>query len=95
MEVAKEKMIIAQEILNAGGEIEIQTNPLYSAENMHKYCRTYKINTENGVEQLRYCSNRKNGCHGRGYYLGQGSNGLGYLSTCSCTDKTLEKLEKK
>jgi hypothetical protein len=59
-------MILAQEVVNAGGQVEVQTNPLYSTENMYKYCRSFKVNRD-GVELLRYCTNRKNGCGGRGY----------------------------
>ena len=86
-------MILAQEILNAGGEIELQTNPLYSVETIHKYCRSYNVKRD-GVEQLRYCNNRQ-GCYGRGYLMGQNTRGLLYIISCPCLDKTLEKLEKK
>ncbi len=88
-------MILAQETLNAGGEVEIITNPLYSMETIYKYCRSFKVNRD-GVELLRYCNNRANGCGGRGYRMGQNcKNGLIYIISCPCIDKVLEKLESK
>lgn len=87
-------MILVEEILNAGGEIEVITNPLYSMDNMFKYTRSYKVNRD-GVELLRYCNNRRNGCGGRGFRMGQNTSGLVYVESCPCIEKTLEKLEKK
>ena len=103
-------MILEQQIINAGGEIELVKNPLYSAESMANYTRSYQINTDNGVELLRYCNN-KNGCGGRGYVMlekspfniayalpdrgGLKMSGLKAIESCPCTDKVIEKLEKK
>jgi hypothetical protein len=87
-------MILEQEIINGAGEIEVIRNPLYNINTISNFCRSYKVNRD-GVELLRYCNNR-NGCHGRGWLIGEDcKRGLGYIISCPCLDKTLEKLESK
>ena len=89
-------MILQQEMINAGGELELYINSHFNVDTIGKYCRSYEVNRNGERVKLRYCNNRLNGCFGKGWLAGQDCKlGLGYIISCHCLDKTLEQMENK